>query len=506
MKEGLLSSPETRPSASSGSAPAYTVTGPSGADELAATYDGLPMRRRRVGWTMLATVGAAIAGCGGSTHSGSSSVGPTSITGTATQSSSGTRSTVQRPAHDVDWPTYHAVNARTGAVADGPPLGQVRRLWSAPVDAAVYAEPLVIDGKVIVATENDSVYAFDAANGTRLWAVHLGTPVAGSSLPCGDIDPSGITSTPVADARSGVLYTVVFRSGFTHVLVALDLRTGAVRWQRPIDPPGETPQTEQQRAALALSGGRVYVSYGGLYGDCGRYHGWVLGAPVSSPTGPLVSYRVPTENEGAIWAPSGPAIDPAGNLYVATGNGNSSSFDHGNAVIRLTAQLQEVSYFAPPNAGALNVADQDLGSTGPVLLPGARAFIVGKSGVAYLLDTEDLGGIGTGLASINLAPAFGGDAYADGTLYVPTVVGIVAVRVGSSGLQVAWRKGAATLSPIVAGPAVWAMSGDVLYQLDAQTGSVRYSASVGRTAHFATPTASGGRIYVAAGGRVQAFG
>ena len=506
MKKGLVSSPEARRSASSRTAAAYTVSGPCGAGELAATYDGLPMRRRRVGWTILATVGAAIAGCGGSTHSAPSSAVPASSTGTATQTSSATRSGGQRSAQSVDWPTYHAVNARTGAVADGPPLGQVRRLWSAPVDAAVYAEPLVVDGKVIVATENDSVYAFDAATGSRLWAVHLGTPVAGNSLPCGDIDPSGITSTPVADAHSGVLYTVVFRSGFTHVLVALDLRSGAVRWQRPIDPPGETPRTEQQRAALALAGGRVYVSYGGLYGDCGRYHGWVLGAPVSSPTGPIASYRVPTENEGAIWAPSGPAIDPAGDLYVATGNGNSSSFDHGNAVIRLTPQLQEVSYFAPPNAGALNVTDQDLGSTGPVLLPGSRAFIVGKSGVAYLLNADDLGGIGTGLASINLAPAFGGDASAGGTVYVPTVVGIVAVRIGSNTLQVAWRQGAATLPPIVAGPAVWAMSGDVLYQLDARTGSVRYSASVGQAAHFATPAASAGRIYVAAGGRVQAFG
>jgi len=391
-------------------------------------------------------------------------------------------------------------------VLDGPPLGRVRQLWSAPVDGAVYAEPLVVGSRVIVATENDSVYALDAATGRRAWAVHLGTPVSGGSLPCGDIDPSGITSTPVADARSGVIYAVMFRSGFTHVLVALGLSSGAVRWERPIDPPGESPQTEQQRAALALSGGRVYVSYGGLYGDCGRYHGWVLGAPASGPTGPLVSYRVPSDNEGAIWAPSGPAVDSAGNVYVATGNGNSSSFDYGNAVIRLTPELRQVSFFAPPNAGALNVTDQDLGSTGPLLLPGSRLFIIGKSGVAYLLNAADLGGIANGLDSIMLAPAFGGDAYAGGTIYVPTVVGIVAVALSGNGMQVVWRQSAATLPPIVAGPAVWAMSGDVLYQLDAHTGSVRYSASVGQTAHFATPAAAGGRIFVAAGGRIQAFG
>jgi outer membrane protein assembly factor BamB len=303
-----------------------------------------------------------------------------------------------------------------------------------------------------------------------------------------------------------VIYVVMYRSGFRHVLVALDVRTGAVRWERPIDPPGGDFTTEQQRAALALAAGRVYVSYGGLFGDCGRYHGWVVGAPASGPDGPLVSYRVPSQNEGAIWAPSGPAVDTAGDLYVATGNSSSSSFDYGNALIRLTPTLRPISFFAPTNAGALNVTDGDLGSTGPLLLPGARVFIIGKSGVGYLLDARELGGIGNELASINLGPAFGGDAFADGTIYVPTVGGIVAVRLGGDRLREIWRQSAPTLSPIVAGRAVWAIGDRVLYQLDLTTGSVRYRASVGQSAHFATPTASGGRIYIAADGRVQAFG
>ena len=290
------------------------------------------------------------------------------------------------------------------------------------------------------------------------------------------------------------------------VLVALDVGTGAVRWERPIDPPGSDYETEQQRAALALSNGRVYVSYGGLFGDCGRYHGWVVGAPASGPTGPLVSYQVPSQNEGAIWAPSGPAVDAAGNLYVATGNGNSSSFDYGNAVIRLTPTLRPVSFFAPTDAGALNLTDQDLGSTGPLLLPGSRVFIIGKSGVGYLLDAGKLGGVSNGLDTVNIGAAFGGDAYADGTTYVPTVSGILAVQLDGDSLRETWRQSAATLPPIVAGPAVWAIGDGVLYQLDPHTGSVHYSASVGQSAHFATPTASDGRIYLAADGRVQAFG
>jgi outer membrane protein assembly factor BamB len=393
-------------------------------------------------------------------------------------------------------------------VSAGPPLGHARRLWSVTVDGAVYAEPLVVGGRVIVATENDSVYALDAVTGARLWGVHLGTPVSGGSLPCGNIDPSGITGTPVADPRSGVLYAVIYRTGFRHILVALDVATGGVRWEREIDPPGGDYMTEQQRAALALANGRVYVSYGGLYGDCGRYHGWVVGASASGPSGPLVTYQVPSQNEGAIWASSGPALDSGGNVYVATGNGNSSSFDYGNSVIKLTGGLRQLSFFAPPDAGALNVSDTDLGSTGPVLLPGSRAFIIGKSGVGYLLNTVDLGGVGNGVASLDLgSPAYGGDAYANGTIYVPADGGVAALKVHGESLRKLWRQPAANLPAIVAGPGLWLMAYDgLLYQLDPATGAVRYKASVGTPAHFATPAASGGRIYVAAGGRVFAFG
>jgi outer membrane protein assembly factor BamB len=453
---------------------------------------------------VLTVLGATLlAGCGG----GAARVGSPSAT--PPRPSAKSVATARPPSsHSLgsDWPTYHAVNARTGAVKDGPPLRRVRHLWTVPVDGAVYAEPLVVHGRVIIATENDSVYALDAATGSRLWGVHLASPVSGGSLPCGNIDPSGITSTPVADPRRKVIYVVIYRSDFMHVLVALDAATGAVRWQRLINPPGEDPKTEQQRAALSLFRGRVYIPYGGLFGDCGQYHGWVLAAPESGPGGPLVTYRVPTKREGAIWATPGASLDAAGDLYVATGNGSSASFDFGNAVIRLSPGLRPLSYFAPPNSGELSTTDTDLGSTGPLPLPGSRVFIIGKSGVGYLLDAGDLGGIGNGLARINLAPAFGGDAYANGTIYVPTTAGITAVRVAGDSLKQRWTQSAATQSPILAGPGLWAIGGDTLYQLDPASGAVRFSASIGESAHFATPAASGGRIFVAADGRVQAFG
>jgi outer membrane protein assembly factor BamB len=407
----------------------------------------------------------------------------------------------------ADWPTYHGQATRTGVDASGPALGRVHRLWTAAVDGAVYAAPLVAGGKVIIATENNSVYAFDAATGQQAWHAHLGTPVSGSDLPCGNIDPSGITGTPVVDVTAGVVYAVTFQR-FEHRLVALDLASGGVRWQRRIDPPGADPRTHQQRAALALSHGRVYIAYGGLYGDCGDYHGWVLGAPASAPTGRVLAYRVPTAREGGIWAPSGPALDGAGNLYVATGNGSSTShFDFGNAVIRLTPTLRESEFFAPRNSAMMSGEDLDLGSTGPLLLPGSRAFIVGKTGIGYLLSTRRLGGIGHPLASRRICGgAFGGDAYANGTIYVPCTEGIAAVRVAGGVLEPAWTQAAAALPPILAGPGLWAAGGGALHQLDPHTGSVRFTASIGEPAHFATPAASGGRVFVAAGGRVYAFG
>ena len=464
-------------------------------------------RMRHFGVSALAGVVAIVlVACGGS-HSHARARGQTAFTATVSTAPGVGLSAAPSKGHTDDWPTYHRDQARTGVAAAGPPLGRVRRLWTATVDGAVYAEPLVASGRVIVATENDSVYAFDAASGRQAWRAQLGTPVSGGDLPCGNIDISGITGTPVIDSRAGVVYVVTFQP-FEHRLVALSLATGAVRWQRPIDPPGVDPRTHQQRAALALSRGHVYVAYGGLYGDCGDYNGWVLGAPASGPTGSVLAYRVPTGREGGIWAPSGPAVDGAGNLYVATGNGSStSSFDFGNAVIRLTPTLRPSAFFAPPDAPALSGADLDLGSTGPLLLPGSRAFIIGKTGVGYLLSTPQLGGVGHPLGSRSICgAAFGGDAYAQGTIYIPCTDGIVAVRLNGDQLEPAWSQGAAQLPPILAGPGLWAVGGAAIFQLDPASGRVRFTASIGDTAHFATPSASEGRVFVAAGGHVYAFG
>src|SRR5215469_5957621 len=182
------------------------------------------------------------------------------------------------PGHltSADWSMYHADNARTGFVAGVPDPTRLASLWKHPLDGAVYAEPLVVAGQVIVATEHDTLYALDARTGRVRWHTTVGAPVPLSELPCGNIDPLGITGTPVYDPQTGLVFALAESGGPAHLLVGLDVNTGQVKVRRLADPPGMNPQAQQQRAALALWGGRVYVAFGGLDGDCGDYHGWVV--------------------------------------------------------------------------------------------------------------------------------------------------------------------------------------------------------------------------------------
>jgi len=159
------------------------------------------------------------------------------------------------------------------------------------LDGAVYGQPLLVGDLVIAATENDSVYGLDQATGKVAWRTHVGSPVPLADLPCGNIDPLGITGTPVYNPASGLVYAVAETTGFHHVLVGLSVRDGAVRIERDIPTPDGQPRYDQQRPALTIGAGRVYVAFGGLYGDCGPYRGSVVGIPLSG-SGPLISYVV----------------------------------------------------------------------------------------------------------------------------------------------------------------------------------------------------------------------
>jgi outer membrane protein assembly factor BamB len=409
---------------------------------------------------------------------------------------------------EAPWPTYHQNLAR-GGVAQGPgTLGTVRRAWTSPqLDGAIYAEPLIAGGGVVVATEHDSVYLLEQATGKVAWHRNLGAPVPQSELPCGNIDPVGITSTPVVDPASGLLYVVALLRPAHHELFALDLASGAVRFHRDVDPPGSDATVQNQRGALALSRGRVYIPYGGRFGDCGQYHGYVVGAPADNRGGLLV-YQVPTHREGGIWAPSGPSLDAAGALYVSTGNGDSTgSFDFGDSVVKLGADLRRLDWFAPREWAQLNAADADLGSVGPALLGGQLAFQIGKSGVGYLLRTNHLGGLGGEAFSAQVCgSAFGGTAWAPPLLYVPCSEGLVALRVdvAAPSFTVAWRASAASGPPIVAGGAVWSVGGSNLVAFNS-AGRVVFQQPIGEAARFATPAAGDGRVLVAATNRVVAF-
>jgi len=409
-----------------------------------------------------------------------------------------------------NWTTYHGANAHTGVEAASDVTG-LDPLWSGPtgVDGQVYAQPLVCGDSLFVATEGDSVDAINASSGAVLWQRTLGTPMPGSSLPCGDISPSGITGTPVIDVATGTLYAVAFLTPGEHVLFGLDVTNGSIVSQQVVDPNGSNPLVEQQRGALVLANGYVYVVYGGLYGDCGDYHGWVVGAPVSG-TGPLLSYQVPTQREGGIWGVAGAGVAANGDLYVATGNGASNTvFDHGDAVIELAPNLTELGYFAPSNWVALNENDQDLGSVAPTVLPNGDVFQIGKEGVGYLLSGTDRGGIGGEIANASIcAGGYGGTARIGDSILVPCDNGVVDVGVGASSLTVVWQSPEFDAgSPVVTGNMVWVANtsrGDLL-GLSLSNGSILASYHLGSVDHFISPAAAPGRLFVGAGDAVYGY-
>ena len=454
----------------------------------------------------------ATAAASSATTSAVAAASPTAFTASPTAVPSPIITPVATPApSEASWPTYDHDPARSGAGPTEPALGQPHRAWtSSDLDGEVYGQPLVLSGRVVVATENDSVYALDAASGAVAWRANFGAPVPRSALPCGDIDPTGITGTPVFDPSTGLVLAVAFLQPGHHELYALDAATGAVKFHRAIDPPGANPIVEQQRAGLVLANGRVYVAYGGLWGDCGPYHGWVVGVPADGSDA-MVNYQVPSGRAAGIWAPPGPTVDASGDLFVVTGNSDSTAqFDYGNAVIRLTPDLKVVDWFAPTDWAALNRSDRDLGSLSATLLDGGRVFTAGKSGQGYVLDARHLGQVGGQVYSAGVCSgAYGGAVYRAPDLYVPCLNGIAALRVGSDGhFTVAWHGPAgAAGSPILAYGALWTIDwqGATLYALDPSSGSVRFSAPLGTVMHFVSPSAADGHVYVPAGRTIIAF-
>jgi len=415
----------------------------------------------------------------------------------------------------ANWPEFGGNPARTGVASGVPAAGPLTTAWAAPLDGAVYGQPLVIGDELIAATENDSVYALNRATGKTIWRANVGTPVPQSALNgCGDIFPLGITGTPVYNAATGLVYAVAEVTGYQHVLVAVDAATGAVKLRRDLDSPtaANQPAYNQQRPALAIDDGRVYAAFGGLFGDCGAYQGSVVSAPLTGD-GPLTRWLTPTSREGAVWGPGGPVVGPNGDLWISIGNGAAESgapYDGSDSVTELSPDLQRLAYFAPSTWAADNANDKDLGSTQPVLAPGSTVFIVGKGGVGYLLNGTDLGGIGGQVAQQSICRAFGTAAVSGSTVYEPCRTGpLTAVEVSAADktIKVLWQGPAGTDgSPVVGGGAVWvteySQSGSgsgsgTLYELNQATGQVEHQISISQgMPHFSTLSLSGGTAYV----------
>jgi outer membrane protein assembly factor BamB len=404
------------------------------------------------------------------------------------------------PANNADWTMYHANMARTGYIAGVPNPSSLTNLWKQQLDGAVYAEPLVVAGHVIVATENDTLYSLDAQTGKVQWHTNVGTPVPLSDLPCGDINPLGITGTPVYDPQTGLVFAVAEITGPAHILVGIDVKTGQLKVRRSVDPPGMDARAEQERGALALYGGRVYVAYGGLDGDCSDYHGWVV-ASQTDGQGPLLSYQLPTTREGGIWSTPGPVINSQGNIYVSVGNGaaTSGNWDHSDSVLRLSPTLQLEDGFAPKSWPSDNANDADLGSMAPVLLPNNLIYADGKSAHGYLLHADHLGGIGGQIQTISLCSAYGGAAVSGSTFYIPCEDGVREVTLTSnSSLVPGWHAPQQVASsPIIGGQTVYSLDpSGTLYALNAATGQVRATISTGATSRFATPSLSQNIVFV----------
>lgn len=456
-------------------------------------------QRPGVTWAGMGLLLVILSACSGGLTGSTPQVTPTITSLALTPPAQPTVQPTRVTTDSTDWTTYHRDNLRTGYIASTPDPHSLSTAWRMQLDGAVYAEPLVVGKHVIVATEGDSLYALDPTTGSVQWHTNVGSPVPLSTLPCGNIDPLGITGTPVYDPATGLVFAVAEVSGPSHILVGIDVANGQVKVRRLVDTDGMDPRAHQERGALTLANGMVYIPYGGLDGDCSDYIGRVV-ASRTDGQGALLVYRVPTPREGGIWTPPGASADAAGNIYVSVGNGaiTGGQWDHSDSVLKLSPTLHLEDAFAPTSWGDENANDQDLGSQGPVLLPNNFILAAGKSGKAYVLRANALGGIGGQVDVQDVCASFGGAASVGSTAFIPCTDGVRQISVDASGhMHQGWQaSGGIASSPVVGGHTLYSLSNGKIYALNLANGQVVTSLDVGQANRFATPTISGSRILV----------
>jgi outer membrane protein assembly factor BamB len=409
------------------------------------------------------------------------------------------------------WWTYHQNRHRSGHVARsaGSPLHVA---WTRGLGNAVYGEPLVVGSTLIAATEGNRVFGLSGRTGHVRWQKSLGVPQPQSGLPCGNIDPLGITGTPAYDPGTGSVFVVAETVGGHHTLWALNAATGHKRWHRSLDVlPDRNRFAEQQRAALLVEHGRVLVAFGGLAGDCDNYVGYVTSTSVKG-TGHIYHYAVPTTREAGMWATPGPVLGRNHHVYVASGNGAGTSgrWDKSDSLAELSGvRLRRLSVFGPSTWREDNIADLDLGSSSAAVIPDLRRLVIaGKRGTVYLLH-ERLGGIGSQIRALDGCQAFGGSAVVGHTVLMPCLGSgqIRALRVGAHSLRWAWSASNIIGSPVVAGDRVYVasrISGD-LFVLRLSDGHQIQRIRAGDLPNFPSEVVDGGYVFVPTLAGITAF-
>ena len=426
--------------------------------------------------------------------------------------------------------------------------------FNGTISGNVYAQPLYVeDGPggitmVIVVTESNNVYALGGSSGNVIWQRNLGPPVT-SGLPCGNINPLGITGTPVIHLPSRSLFLDAMIDGATkkHFIYSLNVDTGVTNPGWPVDVNATavsggntfTSLVQNQRAALGLVNNVVYVPYSGHGGDCGSYRGWLVGVPVNNPAS--VTAWATTAIGGGIWGHGGVASDGV-TPFVVTGNtfGTGGNWSGGEAVIRLQPgpifSGSTTDYWAPTNWLSLDSTDTDLGGSCALVVdvpgatPSALLVALGKDGNAYLINRNNLGGITAPVASTNVSSSAIIQAAAtyrtsQGTYVVfransntlsafrinptnpPTIT--VAWNVSQSGRASPFVTSTGGISNVI----VWVVGaeGDQrLHGYNGDTGAVIYNGGGANelmtgTRRFNTGIAARGRIYYAADNKVYAF-
>jgi outer membrane protein assembly factor BamB len=449
--------------------------------------------------------------------------------------------------------------------------GSIKSL-DAGASGHVYASPLYVEngvsgkGTFYLATEDGTIFALDETTGAIVWATNVAPAPTQTGAGCGNINPIGVSGTPAIDLATRLIVfdspTATGGAIKAHTIWALSIDTGKVAWSVDVstlkDSRGTTfnPQPQNERGAVLILNGVAYVPFGGHYGDCGTYHGWVVGVPLSGTGAKAWATQV---QRAGIWGPGGPASDGV-SIFVTTGNGiGGASWAESEGLFRLSPGLTDVDagvdYFAPYNWQSLDNGDVDLSGSGPLVIdapsmtPSELVMAQGKDGYLYLMDRSNLGGIATSakLANIGALQVQSGEitnagawATVGGTTYVvvrpngtDAAVGcpagtsgdLIAVKLDKTAPQKmtpVWCANSngigspsITTSNGTADPMVWVFGAEQgangkLYSFDLVTGKAVFTGGAAadtgpNVRRFTTPIAVHGRVFVGGDNQLYAY-